>query len=146
MARWQPSEAQAVHTFAAVRLHVKRTLEADYGSALMARTSLELRDHRLFKRSTGVIKVEDRVFRAAIKGQADIYVIGRGGWHGEIELKRFTKLTEAQEHWRSWCHAWGVPWLLLEVQRTETPPETIARWMGILSAWLGCTAGSGAAR
>jgi hypothetical protein len=114
----------------------KRTLEADYQRAFLARASLELRDHRMFRRNVGMIKVDDRYFRASIPGQCDLYVIGRGGWHGEIELKRFTKLTPDQEHWRDWCAAWGVPWLLLEAGRPESPPETIARWMAECGAWL----------
>ena len=64
----------------------KPTLETDYVRSLMQRTSLELRDVRLFRRNVGVVKLEDRVFRASIPGQCDLYVIGRGGWHGEVEI------------------------------------------------------------
>ena len=121
---------------------MKRTLEADYQRALLARASLTFRDVRIFKRSTGVIKVEDRMFRAGIKGQADLYAISRGGQHYEIELKRFSKLTEAQEQWAEWCRSWGIPWLLLEARKDESPIATVNRWIEELGAWWGGTAGS----
>lgn len=116
---------------------MKRTLEVDYQKALLLRTSLEFRDHAFFARKTGAIKVEDRYFRAGIKGQADLYVIGRGGWHGEVELKRDGDLSEAQAHWRDWCQARSVPWLLLRAfRKEEQPPQTIERWLRELRAWL----------
>lgn len=113
-----------------------RYLEGDYLRALLARVSLEFRDHRFFRRNTGTIKLDDRVFRAGIPGQADLYVIGRGGWHGEIEVKRWGKLSEPQAHWRDWCAAWGVPWLLLEASKSEAVTVTIARWVGEVREWI----------
>lgn len=110
--------------------------ETDYVRVLMARTSVELRDHRLFRRNVGAVKLEDRVFRAGIPGQADVYVLGRGGWHGEIECKRFSGLSETQVRWRDWCLSWQIPWLLLEVRKAELPLDTIQRWMLELREWL----------
>lgn len=107
-----------------------RTLESDYGASLQARCSIEFRDVRLFKRSTGVIQLEERVFRAGIPGQCDFYALGKGGRHYEIELKRERgRLSEAQGAWKDWCLTWGIPWILLQVQRGEAPPVTIARWV-----------------
>lgn len=130
----------------ALRVHLKRAkhLESDYQRALLQRASVEFRDHRFFRRNVGAIRLEDRFFRASLPGQCDLYVIGRGGWHGEVEIKRFTKLSPDQVAWRDWCYAWAVPWLLLEVDKAEAPPQTIARWMGVLRAWLPGTEGSDA--
>lgn len=114
----------------------KRMLETDYVRALLGRTSLTLRDVRLFRRNTGTIQLEDRVFRAGVPGQCDLYALGRGGWHGEIECKRYGKLSDPQARWRDWCISWGVPWLLLEVARGETPAVTLARWEASVAAWL----------
>ena len=108
---------------------VKRTLETDYIRALLARTSVEFRDVRLFRRNTGIIALEDRVFRAGIPGQADLYALARGGKHYEIECKRFGKLSEAQDRWMEWCAQWDIPWLLLSVDKAEQPSETVDRWM-----------------
>lgn len=113
-----------------------RTLEGDYMRALLARVALEFRDHRFFRRNTGTIKLDERVFRAGIAGQSDLYVLGKGGWHGEVELKRYTSLSDAQKQWREWCMAWGVPWLLLEAHKEEAPPATIERWVRELRGWL----------
>jgi hypothetical protein len=119
----------------------RASLETDYVHALMARASVALPDVRLFRRNTGLIRLEHkgdpRVFRAGIPGQADIYALGRGGQHYEIEVKRFGKLSEAQERWRDWCRSWDVPWLLLEVRRAEPETETVHRWMRELVEFFG---------
>jgi hypothetical protein len=113
-----------------------KMLEGDYQRALLARVSLEFRDHRFFRRNVGLIKLDDRMFRASIPGQCDLYVVGRGGWHGEVEIKRYGKLESSQVAWRDWCLAWHVPWLLLSVDKAEAPTETIVRWAGTLRPWL----------
>lgn len=113
-----------------------RSNEVDYQRAFLARASLEFRDHRMFRRNVGSIKVDDRFFRASIPGQCDLYVIGRGGWHGEIEIKRFTGLSPAQVAWRDWCASWGVPWLCISVERGEPIPVTIARWLAECATWM----------
>jgi hypothetical protein len=115
---------------------VTRTLESDYQRALLERVSLEFRDYRFFRRNTGTIRLEDRVFRAGIPGQCDLYVLGRGGWHGEVELKRYGKLSEKQDQWRKWCDGFGVPWLLLEARKSEQPTETVSRWIVEVRSWL----------
>ena len=108
-------------------------LETEYVRSLLARTSVEFSDVRLLRRNTGVIALEDRVFRAGIPGQADLYALARGGRHYEIECKRFKKLSAAQERWRDWCAQWEIPWLILEVDKTEQPSETVDRWIRQLS-------------
>jgi hypothetical protein len=114
-----------------------KMLEGDYQRALLARVAIEFRQYRFFRRNVGLIKMSnDRMFRASIPGQCDLYVIGRGGWHGEVEIKRYGKLTPEQMAWRDWCVAWQVPWLLLSVEKTEKPTTAIARWVGILRPWL----------
>jgi hypothetical protein len=114
----------------------KRMLEGDHQRALLARVAKEFRDVRFFRRNTGLIKLDDRVFRAGLPGQCDLYVLGRGGWHGEVEVKRFGKLTEEQEHWRDWCSEWRVSWLLLEAYKSELPAATVDRWVNELRVWL----------
>lgn len=112
-------------------------LETDYVHALLARAPLEFPDVRLFRRNTGIIQLESRVFRASIPGQCDLYAIGKGGRHYEVECKRFGRMSEPQARWREWCATWGVPWLLLEVRRTELPAETLSRWVGELRTFFG---------
>jgi hypothetical protein len=114
----------------------KRVLETDLVRALIANASLTLRDVRLFRRNVGLVKLQDRVFRAGVPGQCDIYCIGRGGWHGEVECKRYGKLSAEQVYWRDWCRAWGIPWMLLEAHKGELPVATVDRWLAELRAWL----------
>jgi hypothetical protein len=107
-------------------------LETEYVHALLLRASLEFRDVALFRRNVGAVRLEGRYFRAGIEGQADLYGLGRGGKHYEIECKRFTKLSPAQKRWRDWCAARAIPWLLLEVHMGELPAQTIDRWVSEL--------------
>jgi hypothetical protein len=128
----------------------ERFLEGDYQRALLARAA-EWKHVRLFRRNVGLVKLDaQRVFRAGIPGQCDLYALARGGWHGEVELKRFGRLNEAQERWRDWCIDWGVSWILLEADRSEAPAVTVDRWVRELGAWLpGCSpppSGPGLAR
>jgi hypothetical protein len=104
-------------------------LETAYVHDLMARATPVFPDVRMFRRNTGIIQLESRVFRAGIPGQCDLYAIGKGARHFEIECKRFGKLSEPQERWRDWCRSWGIPWLLLEVAKGEVPAETVHRWI-----------------
>lgn len=114
-----------------------RHLEGDYLRALLAFVSRAFPSHRFFRRNVGLVKLsESRIFKAGIPGQCDLYVLGRGGWHGEVEIKRFGKLTEEQEHWRQWCKEWEIPWLLLEARKDEAPAATIQRWATELRPWL----------
>ncbi len=111
-------------------------LETDYVHALMARAALEFPDVRLFRRNTGMMRLEhkgeSRMFRAGIPGQCDLYGLSKGGRHFEIEVKRFGKLSEAQTIWRAWCAEWNVPWLCVMVRKDEQQSETITRWIGEL--------------
>jgi hypothetical protein len=121
-------------------------LETDYVHALLARATLEFRGVRFFRRNTGLLKLHhynakgertDRVFRASIPGQCDLWAVRKGdARHYEIEVKRFGELEDTQKIWRAWCVEYGVPWLLLRVHKLEREPETIARWIGELRAFL----------
>lgn len=113
-----------------------RHLESDYKRDLMARAAVHFPRHRFFSRSVALIAVGDRKFKTGIPGQADIYVLGRGGGHWELELKRYGSLSEAQERWRDWCAEWQIPWMCLDAKKSESPPETIARWVEELRPWL----------
>lgn len=111
-------------------------IEGDYVRSFLARVSLEFRDYRFFRRNVGMVRLEDRVFRAAIPGQCDLYVLGRGGWHGEIECKRFGSLSLDQERWRGWCESWKIPWAVLSARKSETLAQTVERWSLETRAWL----------
>jgi hypothetical protein len=85
---------------------------------------------RLFRRNVGVIMIEDRVFKAGIKGQCDIYAYTKGGRVVEIETKaKRGVLSENQKHWRDWCVSWGVPWMQLKPLKSETSEQTVTRWV-----------------
>jgi hypothetical protein len=71
-----------------------------------------------------------------IPGQCDLYILGRGGQHWELEIKRYTKLSPEQNAWRAWCEEWGVPWKVLHVEKGEEPAATIARWLTELVPFL----------
>ncbi len=105
-------------------------LEGAYLHAFQARVALEVNGITLFRRNTGLIKLDKRVFRAGIPGQCDLYGIANGGRHFEVECKRFGKLSPAQQRWREWCMEHRVPWLLLEVRKGENEASTIGRWVG----------------
>lgn len=116
---------------------MSRALEGDYQRALLARVAVEFPGHRFFRRNVGLVKMQDsRVFRAGIPGQCDLFALGRGGGHWELEIKRYTGLSDAQERWRDWCLSWGVPWMCVEARRGELPADTIARWVLELGPWL----------
>jgi hypothetical protein len=116
--------------------------EADYMRALLLRAPLAFPDVRLFRRNVSAGKVEGGGYmRVGEPGQCDLYALRRGSpkaeaWHFEIELKRFTKLSPAQERWRDWCEDWGVPWTCLQVHKGELPGETIERWLRELRKFL----------
>ena len=112
-------------------------LESDYVHALLVRAPHEFPNVWLFRRNVGAGRLAERsYFRAGIPGQADLYGIGRGGRHYEIECKRFTGLSPAQKRWRDWCDERDVPWLLLRVLIGELPTQTIERWVGELRVFL----------
>lgn len=120
-----------------IRGHGKRILESDLQRALLLRMPERFPHVRAFRRNVGLVRMsDDRMFRASIPGQCDLYVLGRGGWHGEVEIKRWGKLSERQATWRAWCLSWAVPWLLLEAHRAESPQETVDRWVDELFFWL----------
>ncbi len=90
---------------------------------------------RLFRRQVFDKTVQDihtgRVFqvKAGIKGQCDVYGYIKGGTPFELEFKSERgKLSVEQERWRDWCREWGVPWLLLQVNKDEQDVATNVRW------------------
>ncbi len=118
-------------------------IEKEYQRALLVRMCVELPHLQWEGRNTGVMLLDNangsrRAFRAARKGQADVYGFGPR-YHVEIEIKRFTKLTPEQEAWRDQMLRRGVPWLLLEVRKTEQPAETVERWVREVSQFVGAS-------
>lgn len=114
-----------------------RNLESDYQRALLARLSAEHRNVRFFRRNVGLVRMaDDRLFRAGVPGQCDLYAVGRGGWHGEIEVKRYTSLSPEQMMWRDWCADWQVPWLMVQARKAESPGATVERWGKEIRKWL----------
>lgn len=97
--------------------------------ALMKAAAPRFPTVRLFRRNVGSMMVDDRYFKAGIKGQCDLYAIDRAAGHYEIEVKRFGKLSPNQVVWRDWCREWGVPWKLIVVHLDELPAQTIERWL-----------------
>ena len=115
----------------------RRNLEGAYQRAYLVAAGSCFPDHRFFRRNVGLIRMgHGRVFRSGIPGQADIYVIGKGGWHGEIEIKRFGSLSPEQTDWMHWCLEWTVPWIMLRVGKKETQAATISRWLAETQQWL----------
>ena len=98
-------------------------IESELRRALVGRC----RDVRLFVRNVGVFRLDGgRVFRAGIKGQADVFGFTRDGRAIEIEIKtKRGKLSPEQIAWRDFCLAWNVIYLLLEAHDDADP---IDRW------------------
>ena len=113
-----------------------RLLEHDYKRALMGRAAIEFPAHRFFSRTVAMVRSGDRSFRAGTPGQCDVYILGKGGGHWELELKRFAKLSPAQFQWSGWCQEWGIPWKCLHVWEKESPAQTLERWVSELRPWL----------
>lgn len=110
--------------------------EASLMRAFLGRASYEFKNFRLFRRNIGVMQVKDRIFKAGIRGQCDLYGYTRSGHVIEIEVKALGKLNPDQERWRDWCRFWGVPWLLLEARKDEFPAQTLDRWIDELRRFL----------
>ena len=95
-----------------------------------------LPDVLVFRRSIiNTISVHGFNARNGIPGQADAYVVGRGGRHLELETKASRgRLGEAQVRWRARCLALEVPHLVLRAGKGEAPGDTVARWVGEVRA------------
>lgn len=103
--------------------------EAPLMRAFLGRASIEFLNVRLFRRNVGMMQVKDRIFKAGIAGQCDLYGYTKGGIALEVEIKAANGvLNPEQARWRDWCLAWGVPWLLLRAQASELPVQTVERW------------------
>lgn len=113
-------------------------LEGSYVQALLARATTQWPTLRFFRRHVTAMGVEGRYFKIGLKGQCDLYVIERGGRHFEIEVKNLRgRLNPEQILWREWCVRWGVPWILLQVEREELPADTVERWVVELGEFFG---------
>jgi len=81
--------------------------------------------------------IENRVLRAGIKGQCDLYAIERGGRHFEIELKGPTgSLRPEQRLWKEFCEFWGVSYMLLRMNIGESAESAASRWCDEISQKL----------
>lgn len=114
--------------------------ETSYVTALCARISTTMPTWHPFVRTLSLATFEGRTFRTGgVDGQADVYVIVNGGRHLEIECKGVGgKLNEDQERWRTRCIEWGVPHIVLRVQKEEVPVETVRRWIAELQHFWAC--------
>jgi hypothetical protein len=109
-------------------------LESELQAALLLAAPSKLSNIRLFRRNVGTVRVGKRVMRFGIPGQCDLYALGRGGRHGEVELKAAAgSLKPEQRAWRDFCAAWGIPWIVLKAKLGEPVDQTIARWLTELS-------------
>lgn len=100
-----------------------------------------LPDLRVFRRNIirQTVKRDGREvhLRNGIPGQADAYALLRGGRHVEIETKAATgRMRVAQERWRAFCSAWGVPHLVLKARAGEALADTVTRWIDELRGVL----------
>lgn len=110
--------------------------ESALGRAFAARLPLAIPDARIFRRNVVGAQIGDRFVAAGIKGQADYYLLLRGGLHAELELKSARgRLSVEQVRWREFCIAWNIPYFLLEQLASETPDETVNRWVSTLLGW-----------
>jgi len=108
--------------------------ESSLGRLLCARLPVALPDARIFRRNVGFDPVAK--VRFGIAGQADYYLLARGGMHAEVELKATRgRLSVEQVRWREFCISFRIPYFLLEQLASETPDETVNRWVSTLLAW-----------
>lgn len=111
--------------------------ETDLLHLFIERAPFVLPAVRVFRRNVinRVVEENGRKFllKNGITGQADAYAIRKGGLHVEIETKAARgKMRTAQVAWRGWCHAWGVPHLILQARLGETSDGTVQRWIAEL--------------
>jgi len=112
-------------------------IESDYIAPLLIRAPYVIPTLRLFRRQIMVARRGDRVMRAGVPGQADLYGYVQGGRCVEIELKGVDgRQSDEQRAWQAFCASWGVPYVLLRATRGEARRQTIERWCGELKAQL----------
>lgn len=111
--------------------------ETDLLHVMIERVPFAIPDARMFRRN--IINVtataQGRTWRArnGVVGQADAYVLLRGGRHVEVETKAATgTMREAQLKWQSFCRAFRIPHLELRAEKNETPEATVERWVEVL--------------
>ena len=107
--------------------------------ALLLAAPRALPNLRLYRRNVGSARAlrTGQVVQYGLEGQADLYALVRGGRHVEIELKAARGvLSPAQESWRNWCIAWGIPHVVLKAENGETVEQTVKRWCDELAHQL----------
>jgi hypothetical protein len=108
--------------------------ETDLLHMLIERVPFDLPDVRVFRRNIINRVVEERgrkfTLKNGIKGQADAYALVRGGLHVELETKAARgAMRDEQWAWRSFCHRFGIPHLVLRARPDEHPSATVERWI-----------------
>ncbi len=105
--------------------------ENDLRNAFVAAVPFHFPDWLAFVRQ--ILNVEARGgwrAKAGVRGQADIYMIGRGGRHIEVECKAAKgRWREAQLAWRARCAPLAIPDLVRKVGPGEQPARPQARWV-----------------
>ncbi len=112
--------------------------ELDLMRAFMAEVPIAIPDARIFRRDIINEKsARGHWIKAGIKGQADTYILARGGRHVELETKAANgRLSDEQKAWRAFCLEFQIPYLMPRAKAGEHPTITIERWIGELRACL----------
>ncbi len=112
--------------------------ELELMRAFMAEVPIAIPTARIFRRDIINEKsARGHWIKAGIKGQADTYILVRGGRHVELETKAAGgRLSDEQKAWRAFCLDFEIPYLMPRAKPGEHSATTIERWIGELRACL----------
>jgi hypothetical protein len=110
-------------------------IESQLQSELLLLAPARIPDLRLWRRNIAVVRIEGRVMRSGIAGQADLYGYWRGGKPIEIELKALHgRVSKEQLRWEAFCKQWWISYLRLRPLKGETTAQTVERWISEIVA------------
>jgi|HubBroStandDraft_1064217.scaffolds.fasta_scaffold72637_2 hypothetical protein len=109
--------------------------EGDLGAMFAMAVPLAIPDATAFRRTIIRGKMAAGWYaRANLPGQADYWVLVKGGLHVEVETKAAAEsgnkaVRKAQEEWRLFCVSQEIPYMRPKALRGEDPNETVRRWV-----------------